>query len=113
MSNRNEAGSPVTCSGEEVTSMTPPHFYGTIWKRKDQQCFVSIPRRHPDFERFKPAAAVCIALADEPAIRMRSTVRDAGNNKRYAKIMRRRQAALADRFTEDVAVRVELMETEP
>lgn len=90
--------------------MTAPHFYGDVWQRKDRQCFVTIPRHNPNFERFKPAATVIISLADEPAIRMRSTVRNAGNGKRYAKIMRRRQAALADQFTEGQAVRVELVE---
>ncbi len=90
--------------------MTAPHFFGVVWQRRDRQCFVSIPRHHSDFERFKLAATVIISLADEAAVRMRSTVRDAGSGKRYAKIMRRRQAELADRFAEGETVRVELVE---
>lgn len=100
--------------------MTAPHFYGDVWQRKDRQCFVTIPHRINDFEQFKPGATVIIALADEPAIRMRSQVREKGDDRRtkashgsrYAKIMRRRQAALADQFTEGQAVRVELVELE-
>jgi|LGVF01.1.fsa_nt_gb hypothetical protein len=87
-----------------------PHFFGTVWQRtKDMQCFVTIPERKHD--GFPLAAAVCIALADEPAVRMRSVVRDRGDGTRYAKIMRRGQAELANRFAKDETVRVELIET--
>ena len=93
--------------------MTTPHFFTTVWKRnKDQQCFVSVPHRIQEYERFEPGATVIIALADEPAVRMRSYVRDKGDGSRYAKIMRRRQAELADRFAEGEAVRVDLVEEE-
>jgi len=88
-----------------------PHFFGVVWERKkDRQCFVSIPRRIRDFDRFVPDATVIIALADDPAVRMRSYVRGGGGGGKYAKIMRRRQAELADRFAEGVDVRVELVE---
>lgn len=89
--------------------MTSPHFYGTVWRRtKDRQCFVTVPeRRQGDFPL---AAAVTISLADEPEVRMQSVVRDKGDGSRYAKIMRRGQAELADRFADDVEVRVEVEE---
>ncbi len=89
----------------------PPHFFGNIWQRtKDRQCFVTVPERKQD--GFSLGAAVTIALADEPAVQMRSIVRDRGDGSRYAKIMRRGQAELADRFAEGETVRVELMEPE-
>lgn len=93
--------------------MTTPHFFGVVWQRtKDRQCFVSIPRRTKDFERFVADAPVTITLADDPTVRMRSIVRDRGDGGRYAKIMRRGQAELADRFADEVEVRVELEEAE-
>jgi len=39
---------------------------------------------------------------------MQSHVRIAGGGRRYAKIMRRKQRALADQFAEGVEVRVEI-----
>ena len=84
------------------------HFTGAVWQRsKDRQCFVSIPHRIRDYDQFTPGTPVILSLADDPAVRMRSTVRDAGKG-RNAKIMRRGQADLADRFAEGVEVRVEV-----
>lgn len=92
---------------------TPPHFYAVVWQRtKDQQCFVTIPRRTKDFARFVADAPVIITLADDPTVRMRSAIRDRGDGGRYAKIMRRGQPELADRFADEVEVRVELEEAE-
>ncbi len=91
--------------------MTAPHFTGAVWQRsKDHQCFVTIPHRIRDYDRFTPGTPVILSLADDPAVRMRSTVRDAGKG-RNAKIMRRGQAELANRFAKDETVRVELIET--
>ncbi len=92
-------------------SPAAPHFFGAVWERsKDHQCFVTVPdKRH---EQFPLGATVIITLADEPAVRIRSYVRDTGRGGRYAKIMRRRQAELADRFAKDADVRVELVEDE-
>lgn len=95
---------------DRVTS--PPHFFGVVWQRtKDRNCFVTVPARRQD--DFPLAATVCISLADEPGVRMQSVVRDKGGGVRYAKIMRRGQAALADHFADGAAVRVELVEAEP
>lgn len=89
--------------------MTAPHFYGVIWERaRDHQCFVSIPRRTKDYERFEIGITVTLSLADEPTVQMQSHVRDKGDGTRYAKIMRRGQAELADRFADGTGVRVEL-----
>lgn len=88
-----------------------PHFTATVWQRtKDRQCFITIPHRNHD--QFGIDETVVLSLADTPAVRMRSRVRDAGGGKRYAKIMRRGQAKLADQFAKDVEVRVELVEEE-
>ena len=40
-----------------VDAMTAaaPHFTGVIWQRtKDRQCFVTIPHRIRDYDRFTP-----------------------------------------------------------
>lgn len=89
------------------------HFTATVWQRtKDRQRFVTIPHRVRDYDLFVPGTPVILSLADDPAVRMRSHVRAAGGGTRYAKIMRRGQATLADRFAKDVEVRVELAEEE-
>lgn len=92
--------------------MTPPHFFGTIWQRtKDRQCFVTVPDHEQD--EFPLGAKVIISLADEPAVRMESYVRNKGGGRgRTVKIMRRGQVELADRFAEKTGVRVELVEAE-
>ena len=92
--------------------MTAPHFTGAVWQRsKDHQCFVTIPHRIRDYDRFTPGTPVILSLADDPAVRMRSTVRDAGKG-RNAKIMRRGQAELADKFAEGTDVKVEVAQDE-
>ena len=85
------------------------HFTATVWQRtKDNQCFVTIPRRNQYYDLFPPGKPVTLSLVDNPDVRMQSHVRIAGGGRRYAKIMRRKQRALADQFAEGVEVRVEM-----